>query len=60
MICDQTVALSGFYSNKHYPHHLRRVHFKHPEKGKISILPLLGPPARFLTGHAIIGLALPP
>ena len=28
IICDQTVALSGFYSQKNYPLHLRRIRFK--------------------------------
>lgn len=38
IICDQTVALSGFYSQKHYPHHLRRIRFKDPETEKTLIL----------------------
>lgn len=37
IICDQTVALSGFYSQKHYPHHLRRIRFKDPKTGKTFI-----------------------
>jgi hypothetical protein len=37
IICDQTVALSGFYSQKSYPHHLRRIRFKDPETGKTLI-----------------------
>jgi hypothetical protein len=46
IICDQTVALSGFYSHKHYPHHLRRIRFKDPETGKtlIFLTNLFGPP----------------
>jgi hypothetical protein len=46
IICDQTVALSGFYSQKHYPHHLRRIRFKDPESGKtlIFLTNLFGPP----------------
>ena len=28
VICDQTIALNGFYSQQHYPEHLRRVRFK--------------------------------
>ena len=36
IICDQTVALSGFYSQKRYPHHLRRIQFKDPETAKKS------------------------
>ena len=37
IICDQTVALSGFYSRKHYTHHLRRIRFKDPESEKTLI-----------------------
>ena len=46
IICDQTVALSGFYSQKNYPHHLRRIRFKDPETGKtlIFLTNLFGPP----------------
>ena len=46
IICDHTVALSGFYSHKHYPHHLRRIRFKDPETEKtiIFLTNLLGPP----------------
>jgi len=47
IICDQTVALSGFYSQKRYPHYLRRIRFKDPETGKtlIFLTNLFGPPA---------------
>jgi len=31
---DQTSALDGFYSQRHYPQHLRRVGFVDPETGK--------------------------
>jgi hypothetical protein len=34
IICDQTVALTGFYSKQSYPEHLRRVRFRDPETGK--------------------------
>ena len=46
IICDQTVALSGFYSQKKYPRHLRRIRFKDPESGKtlIFLTNLFGPP----------------
>ena len=46
IICDQTVALSGFYSRKRYPHHLRRIRFKDPESEKtlIFLTNLFGPP----------------
>ena len=40
------MALSGFYSRKHYPHHLRRIRFKDPasEKTLIFLTNLFGPP----------------
>ena len=41
VICDQTIALNGFYSGHGYPEHLRRIHFK-DETGKRLI---------FLTNH---------
>ena len=46
IVCDQTVALSGFYSSKHFPHHLRRIRFKDPESHKtlIFLTNLFGPP----------------
>ena len=34
LICDQTIALDGFYAAKDYPDHLRRVRFKGPDSGK--------------------------
>jgi hypothetical protein len=34
LICDQTIALNGFYAAKHYPGHLRRVRYRDPETGK--------------------------
>jgi len=34
IICDQTIALRGFYSQQDYPEHLRRVRFKDPETAK--------------------------
>jgi len=30
IICDQTIALNGYYSQRHYPDHLRRIRFKTP------------------------------
>jgi len=42
VICDQTIALNGFYSRQHYPEHLRRVRFKDPESDKTLV---------FLTNH---------
>ena len=46
IICDQTVALSGFYSQKNYPHHLRRIRFKDPETEKtlVFLTNLFAPP----------------
>lgn len=46
IICDQTVALCGFYSQKSYPHHLRRIRFKDPHTGKtlIFLTNLFAPP----------------
>ena len=32
IVCSQTVALSGFYSHKHFPHHLCRVRFRGAQK----------------------------
>ena len=37
IICDQTIALDGFYSKRDYPAHLRRVRFKDPETGKTLV-----------------------
>jgi hypothetical protein len=34
VICDQTIALDGFYTRKNYPDHLRRIHFCDPETRK--------------------------
>ncbi len=42
LICDQTIALNGFYSSQHYPQHLRRIRFKDPETSKTLV---------FLTNH---------
>lgn len=41
VICDQTIALNGFYAAKHYPQHLRRIRFR-DETGKRLV---------FLTNH---------
>ena len=47
IICDQTVALSGLYSQQNYPMHLRRIRFKDPETGKtlVFLTNLFSPPA---------------
>ena len=37
VVCDQSVALNGFYVAKDYPEHLRRVRFKDPDTGKTLI-----------------------
>jgi IS4 transposase len=34
VVCDQTMALNGYKSEKDYPEHLRRVRFKDPLTGK--------------------------
>jgi transposase len=34
VICDQAIALNGFYVSKDYPEHLRRIRFKDPVSGK--------------------------
>jgi transposase len=37
VICDQSIALNGFYVAKDYPEHLRRIRFKDPESGKTLV-----------------------
>jgi hypothetical protein len=37
IICDQTIALDGFYTKQDYPTHLRRIRFKDPETGKTLV-----------------------
>ncbi len=37
VICDQTIAMNGFYASQNYPEHLRRIRFKDPESGKTLI-----------------------
>lgn len=37
VICDQTIALNGFYVSKDYPEHLRRIRFKDPDSGKTLV-----------------------
>ena len=46
IICDQTVAVSGHYSRKRYPRHLRRIRFKDPDTQKtlVFLTNLFGPP----------------
>lgn len=47
IICDQTVVLSGFYSQQNYPIHLRRIRFKDIQSGKtlVFLTNFFGPPA---------------
>lgn len=42
VVCDQTIALDGFYSHQHYPVHLRRIRFHDADSGKRLV---------FLTNH---------
>jgi hypothetical protein len=37
IICDQRVRLNGYYAQKHYPEHLRRIRYRDPETAKILI-----------------------
>ena len=37
LICDQTIALNGFYPAKHYPAHLRRIRYRDPETTKTLV-----------------------
>ena len=37
VICDQAIALNGFYVSKDYPEYLRRIRFKDPESGKTLV-----------------------
>jgi hypothetical protein len=37
VICDQSIALNGFYISKDYPEHLRRIRFKDPGSGKTLV-----------------------
>jgi len=37
VICDQAIALNGFYVSKDYPEHLRRIRFKDPKSGKTLV-----------------------
>jgi len=34
VVCDQMIAMNGYYVSRDYPEHLRRVRFKDPESGK--------------------------
>jgi len=45
VICDQSIALNGFYAAKDYPEQLRRIRFKVPESGKTLV---------FLTNNTVL------
>lgn len=34
LVCDQSIALDGFYTQKDYPDHLRRIRYNDPEGGR--------------------------
>ena len=37
IICDQRVRLNGYYAQKHYPEHLRRIRYREPETGRTLV-----------------------
>src|SRR6266576_448197 len=37
IICDQTIALDGHYTSRHYTEHLRRIRFRDAESGKTLV-----------------------
>lgn len=37
VICDQTIAFDGFYTQQAYPEHLRRIRFKDPDSAKTLV-----------------------
>jgi transposase len=45
VICDQTIAMNGFYVSRDYPEHVRRIRFKDPESGKTLV---------FLTNNTVL------
>jgi hypothetical protein len=46
VICDQTVALNGHYSEQHYPEHLRRIRFNDTKKARHWCSSPIKPPYR--------------
>lgn len=48
VICDQRVRLNGYYAQKHYPEHLRRIRYRDPETAKTLV---------FLTNHTALDAA---
>lgn len=37
VMCDQSITLDGYYPQRHYPDHLRRIRFKDAESGKTLV-----------------------
>ena len=37
IICDQTIALNGYYSRQHYPDHLRRIRLRDPKSTRTLV-----------------------
>src|SRR6516225_4376245 len=37
IICDQTIALNGYYSQQHYPDYLRRIRFRDADSSKMLV-----------------------
>jgi Transposase DDE domain/Domain of unknown function (DUF4372) len=37
VVCDQRIAMNGFYTVKDYPEYLRRIRFKDPDSGKTLV-----------------------
>jgi hypothetical protein len=48
IICDQTIALNGVHSRRHYPDHLRRIRFRDTEANKTLV---------FITNHFAVPAA---
>lgn len=43
LVCDQSIALDGFYTQKDYPDHIRRIRFNDPDGGRSMV---------FLSNHS--------
>ncbi len=37
IVCDQRVRLNGYYAQKHYPEHLRRIRYRDPQTAKTLV-----------------------
>jgi hypothetical protein len=48
IVCDQRVRLNGYYAQKHYPEHLRRIRYRDPDSGKTLV---------FLTNNTALAAA---